>query len=63
MNTILRKAIMIRTQLQNKYYKSKTIADLNNFKKQRNYVSKLYKKQRRKCYNDMTSFTDNNKME
>ena len=61
MNTVLRKAIMRRTHLQNKYYKSKNIDDLNNFKKQRNYVSRLYKKQRKKYYNDIdiTSFTDN----
>ena len=63
MNTILRKAIMKRTQLQNKYYKSKTLDDRDAFKKQRNYVSRLYKKQRKRFYNsiDLRNFTDNRK--
>ncbi len=63
MNTALRKAIMKRTQLQNKYYKSMKTIDLQDFRKQRNYVSRLYKKQRKKFYNniDLKLFTDNKK--
>ena len=63
MNTILRKAIMRRTQLQTKFYKSKDNNDLKAFKKQRNYVSRLCKKQRKKFYNniDLKLFTDNKK--
>ena len=63
MNTTLRKAIMKRTQLQNHYYKSKNSEDFRTFKKQRNFVSRLYKKQRRTFYNnmDLKTFTDNKK--
>ncbi len=63
MNTALRKAIMKRTQLQNQYYKSKNIIDLKAFKKQRNYVSRLYKRHRKSFYNniDVKNFTDNKK--
>ena len=63
MNRILRKAIMKRTQLQNKYYTSKASDDRTAFRKQRNYVSRLYKKQRKKFYSsiDLTNFTDNKK--
>ena len=61
MNTALRKAIMKRTQLQNKFYKSKKHDDLKAFRKQRNYASRLYKKQRKLYYNSMNlkNFTDN----
>ncbi len=54
---------MKRTQLQNKYEKSKASLDLNAFRKHRNYVSRLYKKQRRKFYNsiDLRNFMDNKK--
>ena len=63
MNTALRKAIMRRTQLQNKFYKTKKLIDLRTFKKQRNFVSRQYKKQRKYFYNniDLTNFTDNKK--
>ena len=62
MNTTLRKAIMRRTQLQNKFYKSKKHYDFIAFKKQRNYVSRLCKKQRKKFYKniDLNVFTNNN---
>ena len=50
MNKILRKATMRRTQLQNIYYKSKSNEDLVTFKKQRNFVSRLYKKQKKKYF-------------
>ena len=45
MNRTLRKSIMRRTQLQNKYYKSRNKEDLISFRKHRNFVSRLYKKQ------------------
>ena len=63
MNRTLRKAMMRRTQLQNKYYNSRKCEDLTAFKRQRNFVSRLYKKQRKKYFNEMdiTNFTDNNK--
>ena len=63
MNTALRKAIMKRTQLQNKFYKSKNVDDQKALKKQRNFVSRLYKKRRKMFYNsiDLKNFTDNKK--
>ena len=63
MNKTLRKAMMKRTQLQNKYYRSRTVTDLKAFKTQRNFVSRLYKKQKKKYFNEMeiTNFTDNKK--
>ena len=63
MNKVLRKAMMRRTQLQNKFYKTRTHEDLITFKKQRNFVSRLYKKQRKKYFNqmDINNFIDNKK--
>ena len=63
MSKALRKAIMKRTQLRSKYYKTNNIIDLNNFKIQRNYVSRLYKKEKKKFFNniDMSNFSDNYK--
>ena len=63
MNTKLRKAMMKRTQLQNKFYKTKSHGDLKAFKKHRNYVSRLYKKQRKLFYNgiDLKNLIDNRK--
>ena len=45
-----RKAIMIRSQLLTKYYKSKDKTDHALYKKQRNYVSKMYKKENNSFY-------------
>ena len=58
----LRKAIMKRSELATKY-KTKSIEDYNNCKKQRNFCSKLYKKERKRFYNnlDITNTTDNKK--
>ena len=42
-NKELRKAIMKRSRLKNKANKTKTLIDINNFKKQRNYVVNLNK--------------------
>ena len=46
----LRKAIMPRSQLEKKYLKTKTQADLKVYKKHKNFCSKLYKRERRKYY-------------
>ncbi len=46
MTKSLRKAIMRRTQLQTRYYKTKLKGDFDQFKKQQNFVSKLYKKEK-----------------
>ena len=57
----MRKAIMRRTQLQNKYFKNKTFENLRNYKKQKIFCSKLYKKEKRQYYNnlDLRKVTDN----
>ena len=53
MTKVLKKAMMKRHQLATKYDKSKQQEDLKIFKKQRNFVSKLYKKERTKFYNNL----------
>ena len=47
MTKSLRKAMMKRSELETMFYRSKTIKSQKAFKKQRNYVSKLYKKERK----------------
>jgi len=47
MTKALRKAIMRRSQLQTKYFKNKSENNYLAFKKQRNFCSKLYKKERK----------------
>ena len=44
----LRKAIMTRSRLQNKYHKLKTDECLQSFKRQRNFCNRLYKRERKK---------------
>ena len=53
MTKTLRKAIMKRFELKSKYYKNKLVQDFQLYKKQRNYCSKLYKKERKLFYNKM----------
>ena len=52
---------MKRSQLESKYLKTKTELDKINFKKQKNFVSRLYKKERAKFFKtlDLKSFLDN----
>ena len=61
MTKVLRKAMMKRSELETKYYKTKSISDKNNYKKQKNFVSRLYKKERKTYYKnlDIKKFTDN----
>ena len=61
MTKVLRKAIMKRSELGNKYVKNKTNENLKSYKKQRNFCSKLYKKERKKYYEmlDLKNVTDN----
>ena len=61
MTKTLRKAIVRRSQLQTKYFKNKSQNDYLAFKKQRNFCSKLYKKERKNYYNslDIKNITDN----
>ena len=48
MTKALRKAIMKRSELESKYIKNKTNGNLKSYKKQINFGSKLYKKERKK---------------
>ena len=53
----LRKAIMkrvTRSYLQNLYFKKRTGHFLRNCKKQKNYFSRLYKKERKNFFNKLT---------
>ena len=63
MTKILCKAIMKRSELASKYHKTKNNEDYSKFKKQRNFCSKLYKKERKKFYNNLNieDITDNKK--
>ena len=53
MTKTLRKAIMSRSALENKYYKSKRLNDKEIYKKQRNFCNRLYKRERRKYFNKL----------
>ena len=57
----LRKAIMKRSQLENKYIRNSTVENMNKYKKHKNFCSKLYKKERKKFYSqlDIKNITDN----
>ena len=63
MTKALRKAIMKRSELASKYQKTKNNEDYSKYKKQRNFCSKLYKKERKKFYNNLSieEITDNKK--
>ena len=53
MTKTLKKAMMKRHELATKYYKTMKGEDLNKFKKQKNFVSKLYKKEKKRFYNNL----------
>ena len=61
MTKALRKAIMKRSELENKYLRYSTFENMNKYKKQKNFCSKLYKKERKKFYSklDIKNITDN----
>ena len=63
MNTVLRKAIMLRSRLKNKYNNSRTAEQWEAFRRQRNLCAKLYRKEKRSFYNRLTisDITDNKK--
>ena len=56
----LRREIMKRSELESKHVKNKTNENLKSYKKQRNFCSKLYKKERKKYYEmlDLKNATD-----
>ena len=57
----MRKAIMKRSKLENEYIKKKTSESLRIYKKQKNYCSRLYKRERKSYYNNLhvTDIIDN----
>ena len=63
MTKALRKAIMKRSELETKYYRTKCVADRKAYRKQKNFVSKFYKKERKTFYKnlDLNNITDNRK--
>ena len=60
---IHRKAIMKRSALENKFYKSKSLEDKQAYKKQRNYCNRLFKREKRNYFNNLSlkEITDNKK--
>ena len=63
MTKALRKAIATRSRLENRYHREKSDDSLRSYKKQKNFCSRLYKKERKKYYEnlDITKITDNKK--
>ena len=61
MTKILRKAIMRRSALRNKYLKDKSDESYKEFKKQKNYTQRLAKRERTKYFAnlDLHNYTDN----
>ena len=59
----LRKAIMRRSYLENKFYKNRSAENSQAYKKQKNYCNRLYKRERRKFYShlNLKNITDNKK--
>ena len=60
-----RKGIMKKSELESKYVKKKTSENLKSHKKQRNFCSELYKKERKNYYKrlDLNNVTDNKKFQ
>ena len=63
MTKALRTSMMRRSQLETKYYKSKSPDDKKAYKKQKNFVSRLCKKKMKCFYQnlDLNNFLDNKK--
>ena len=61
MTKALGKAILKRSELESKYVKNKTNEKPKSYKKQSNFCSKLYKKERKIYYEmlDLKNVTDN----
>ena len=59
----MRKAIMKRSELATKYCSKPTMENQRAFKKQRNFCNRLYKKERKRYYEnlDLNNITDNKK--
>ena len=63
MTKTLRKAIMLRSQLKNKFIKSRNNEDWSNYKKQRNFCTNPFKKSKQNYFGqlDMKHLNDNRK--
>ncbi len=63
MTKCLRKAIMRRSELENKYYREKSEKALKDYKKQKNFTNKLLKNEKKRYFKNlhMNNFTDNKK--
>ena len=61
MTKIVRKAIMRRSGLENKYYREKLPETGRAYKKQKNYTKRLIKKEKRKYFSNLNinNYTDN----
>ena len=59
----MRKAIMLRSQLENKFYQYVTEENWNSLKRQRNYCNRLYKRERKRYYSNLNlkNINDNKK--
>ena len=55
MTKTLRKTIANRSRLENQYYKYNSTESLRTYKKQNNFCSRLYKKERKKYYTNLDS--------
>ena len=57
----LRKAIMRRSNLQTKYFKTRTPESLKKYRKQKNYCRRLYKKEHKTFFSNLkvSNITDN----
>ena len=63
MNKILSKAVMTRSRLRNKFLKCPSQGNEHNYKKHRNYCTSLFRKEKKKFYDniDISLITDNKK--
>ena len=63
MTKTVRKAIANRSRLENQYYKYKSGENLRAYKKQNNFCSRPYKRERKKYYTNLDiKVTDNKKL-
>ena len=53
MTKALRKAIATRSRLENRYYRDNTTESRIAYKKQKNYISRLYKRERKNYYTNL----------
>ena len=57
----MKKAIMKRTQMQDKYFKNRSCETFNAYTHQRNFCRRLYKRENKKYFNslNLNRITDN----